>query len=461
MKKLWDKKNFIFVLLAIYFSVFLIYAWYSHVNLKTSLFDLGLQEQVIWNTSEGRFFESSPEVENFLGDHFSLLFIPVALIYKIFPSTLTLFIIQCFAITLGILGFYKLAEYKIKDFKIRLLVLFGMLVYWPLSSALTFDFHEITLAFPFLAWGIYLIEINKRGLLKFVLLFFAILAKEDVGIFIGMLGLYYLLFKKEKWGAIMFILGLAWSVLCLFVFMPHFRSDESSDTLMRYSYLGGIFSDPIGTIKTFVSSAKLIYLLKLFVPFFPIILILPKAMILLGPSFAINFLSQEPSMVSAGVHYDVILSAGIFFLNIIAWENISLKKATLFKPILLCIYILMLIVHPVWREFINIENRASDYQYIQEIKASIPKESSVLVSNSLGAQFSHYQNLYLLDPAWLDRGLSSKYIIIDTKEYSGSRNYLINTEYDLLEEKGNIQVYVKKQSTVFSNFLYDKEDRTL
>lgn len=445
MKKVLHKQNLPYLFLMIFFSVFLFYAWYAHTNLKTSLFDLGLQEQVIWNTSEGRFFESSPEVENFLGDHFSLLFIPVAWIYKIFPFTLTLFIIQCLSITIGILGFFKLTQLKIKSPKTRLLILMGILLYWPLSGALTFDFHEITLAFPLLAWGIYFIEKKRDGILKFALLFLAMLAKEDVGIFVGMLGLFYFLFKKQKWGAVLFVFGITWSILTIFVFMPHFRSNESSDTLMRYSYLRGLFSNPIETIKTFVSTAKVLYLFKIFIPFLPIIFIFPKALLLLGPSFAINFLSQEPSMVSASVHYDVVISAGIFFLNILAWENLNLKKTNIrnLKIFLVIVYTILFFAHPVWRKIAGIENRSEDYKFIQEIKNEIPRDTPVLVSNSLGPQFAHYRKLYLLDPAWLDRGLDSTYLIVDSKDYSGSRDDLIKRNYELLKKNENIKLYKK------------------
>lgn len=103
----------------------------------------------------------------------------------------------------------------------------------------------------------------------------------------------------------------------------------------------------------------------------------------------------------------------------------------------------MLFAHPVWRKIISIENRSEDYQYVQEIKKGIPQDASVLVSNSLGSQFSHYQKLYLLDPAWLDRGLDSTYLIVDSKDYSGSRDDLIKRDYVLLTEKGNIKVYKK------------------
>jgi uncharacterized membrane protein len=67
-----------------------------------AIYDLGIQEQVINNIANGLGFTSSPEVDNFLGIHFSLIFLPISFIYKIAPFTYTLFIIQTFAVILGL-----------------------------------------------------------------------------------------------------------------------------------------------------------------------------------------------------------------------------------------------------------------------------------------------------------------------------------------------------------------------
>jgi len=457
VRNLNSRRNIIVgLLLFLYFAGFVAFAWHANANLHTYLFDLGLQEQTIWNTSQGRWFQSSPEVANFLGDHFSPLLLPVALIYKVFPDTLTLFVIQVAAITLGILAFYKLALLKLKHSWVQWLVLIGMLCYWPLSGALTFPFHEVTLAFPFLAWGIYFLETSGKGQSKriitgLVLLFTAMLAKEDVGVFVGMLGLYYLIFRKKKWGGLAFAVGLIWSFLALFVFIPYFRNGASSDTFSRYSYLGVSFSE---IFHTLVNRFKLIYLLKLFVPMLPLVVIIPEALVLIGPSLAVNLLSSSLPMVSADAQYDVILSAGIFFLTILAWQKLEILAEKGFKNKLLAkfklkylgfllaaIYAVLLVLHPVWRKLPDIIDRSADYQYLQEIKQTLPTDASLSVSNSLGVQLAHFQNLYLFDPPWLDRGTGADYILIDLKEYSGWKDLSKDPAYKLLIQKGNIQVY--------------------
>ncbi|MFL7791002.1 MAG: DUF2079 domain-containing protein, partial [Anaerolineae bacterium] len=48
------------------------YGWLAtqrHERFNSTGFDLAIKEQVIWNTLHGRFFASSPEVENAFADH--------------------------------------------------------------------------------------------------------------------------------------------------------------------------------------------------------------------------------------------------------------------------------------------------------------------------------------------------------------------------------------------------------
>lgn len=311
------------IILLAFLLVFTLYGWLSHINLQTSLFDLGLQEQVIWNTSEGRWFQSSPEVDNYLGDHFSPLLIIVSLVYKLIPGTLTLFVLQSLAVTLGILAFYKLALRKLSNNWFRWLALLGMISFWPLGSALLFDFHEIVLAFPFLAWGIYLLETDypKRKWLALALLLLAMMAKEDVGIFVACLGAFYIIFKKKFWAVLLVITGLIWSSMSLFVLIPFFRQGEVSDTLSRYGYFQLIFSNPQEFIKEIVSVAKLKYIAKVFLPFPLLFAIIPQATILVVPVFLINILSAYEPMFSGTVHYDILLSTGLFLAAFLLTKN--------------------------------------------------------------------------------------------------------------------------------------------
>jgi uncharacterized membrane protein len=196
------------IYLVIYFTFFVGLAYWKHINLSSAIFDLGTQEQVIWNTSHGRWFASSPEVTNYLGDHISLILIPIAIIYRIFPYTITLLSLQTLAVVLAIYGIYRLSIKKTKSRMTSFVIAVTFSTFWGISGLMLFDFHLISFALPILIWGIYFLETEKNyiGMLLFL---FAMITKEDVGIFIGSLGLYYIVTKRYKIGMLLTGVGYA------------------------------------------------------------------------------------------------------------------------------------------------------------------------------------------------------------------------------------------------------------
>jgi len=62
----------------IYLLTFITLALIKHYSYQTYAFDLGIFDQVMWNTLHGRLFECTIIGHNYLGDHFTpaLLFLP-------------------------------------------------------------------------------------------------------------------------------------------------------------------------------------------------------------------------------------------------------------------------------------------------------------------------------------------------------------------------------------------------
>lgn len=61
--------------------------------------DLGLFDQIFWNTTQGRFFESTmslavPQPHSYLGDHFSLIYLALLPVYALVPRPETLLVLQ-------------------------------------------------------------------------------------------------------------------------------------------------------------------------------------------------------------------------------------------------------------------------------------------------------------------------------------------------------------------------------
>jgi len=440
--KVWSKiqkyesNKAIIIYLFLYFVIFVFIAYWKHINLGTALFDFGLQEQILWNTSHGRWLQTTPEyvalpgVSTYLADHFSPIVVITAAIYKIFPYSITLFIIQTGAIVVGLYGLYKLAQHHIKNNLIS--TVFTILASWfgGLSGLLLFDYHPIVLAFPLLIWGIYFFDKQKYKWGLFLLVF-SLLVKEDVGIFVGCLGLFYLLYKKDKVGYFLVIIGFLSSLVSLMVVIPYFRG-VPSDTLSRYGYLGDsagaiiktLIARPLYVFKSNFTRRKIGYLIKIFAPFMPFSLF-HILLLTIVPNLLINLLSQSFYQTSMLAQYDAMTSVGVmvtailgikYFLNNDLLFTHSYKVKMILINLLISIIILFL-GHSLWDTVSNISNRAEDRQTITEFKKTISKDQSILVSNLLGGQFGVFEEVYLLDNDWLPTpNQPTDYIIVDHGE---------------------------------------------
>ena len=84
---------------------------FNHFNAKA--YDLGLHAQVFWNTSHGRLFAGSVEVDNYLGDHVSPIILLLAPLYRLLPDPRTLLLLQAVALASGALPLALLARRRL------------------------------------------------------------------------------------------------------------------------------------------------------------------------------------------------------------------------------------------------------------------------------------------------------------------------------------------------------------
>jgi uncharacterized membrane protein len=105
-------------LVAAYFIVYSTLSVLRHESYHSFGFDLGLFDQVFWNTTQGRPFESTmsqslPVPHSLLGDHFSPVFLLLMPFYFVFPHPETLLVLQTLALALGAWPVYLLAKLKL------------------------------------------------------------------------------------------------------------------------------------------------------------------------------------------------------------------------------------------------------------------------------------------------------------------------------------------------------------
>lgn len=454
--------KFILIYSFVFFLTYLIFSYYQHINLKSSLFDLGLQEHVIRQTAYGNFFNSGIETDNYLGDHFSLIILLVSPVYRLFPYTLTLLFIQVLSVTLSLFGIFKLGQQHLKSSGLPILITLIFSWYWGISGLLLFDFHVEGLALPLLIWGLYYLSQEKFR--QTSLLFgFALFCKEDIGIFVGLVGIYLLFKRKYQVGLIFALIGFLYSFVVITKTMPEIRG-SGLDTMLRYQYLGNSPSEillnciksPSLLWKELFNLHKVKYLLKMFLPTSGVIIFAPLSSILFLPHIFLNLLAHYPPQSSAFYQYDIVTSVGIFFGSILGLARIEshktqrLKTGQIMKFLSLClvfINLVFVIKHPLIDKINNFENRKEALLSVKIVAEQIPDTAIVAVSNSLGPRFVSHENLLLFDPDWISYQINPEYIIIDRQQCCTKPNQeYLNRELSdgtlkIFFEDSNILVY--------------------
>ncbi len=246
--------------------VFSIQTWMKYNSFRAYWMDLGYMLHPIWNTTQGRWFEYfyvDGTFRSSLGDHFSLIFFPIAAVFKLFPYAYTLFFIQALAGAVGGILVYILAKDLFESKKTALVMQLAFYFYAPLQYGMITDFHADPLGVPFLMMILIGFHRRKFGLFLagFIL---SLTVKEHVGLVLAPL-MIILGFRYKPWRLPAFglsVAGVVFSVAAWNYFIPHFNHGEEALSLaVLYpggedglgGVIGTMITEPVQTIKRFVS----------------------------------------------------------------------------------------------------------------------------------------------------------------------------------------------------------------
>lgn len=311
VQTIWREYAILLIMTTAWTAVLASYAILRHQRLNSTVYDLGIKSQVIWNTWQGRWFASSIEVNNYLGDHLQLVFLLLAPLFSIWEDVRILLLVQSLLLGLGAIPLYRIARRRLGNNWLALAFAAAYLLYPTVGFVNRFDFHPVTFTIFFIFMALDLLETDHPIWASlFVLL--ALMSREEVGFTIFALGLYvFFVMKRRRVGALWSIGGLIWSITAVFFVIPFFRGGVS-DSVGRYDWLGGspgetvitLISHPITSALPLLSDpVRQQFLMKLLLPvgFLSILAPLPLAVAL--PALAYNLLSDVPSQSSIYFHY--------------------------------------------------------------------------------------------------------------------------------------------------------------
>jgi len=456
------KNNFLTPLLLaiLFFVIFTTISISKHQSFQSNAFDLGIHTQAIYLYSQGLTPFSTLKHMLVLGDHFGIALVLLAPLYRFFPSSETLLILQALFVSLSSIPIYLITQDKLKSSLLSLLITLSYLTSVGITSAINFDFHLATISvlpLSFLLYGWYF----KKWNIYWVSLILSLLTKEDTSILIFGLGIYKIFLKQTRSGIATLIVSFFYFLIVKFMIMPFFWKGAeqgyiSTSALPLTNPLELIvlfFSRPGIFLNHFFNSPiKQDTFDNLYKQYAYLPILNPLSWFTVFPSLYLRFSSTATHFWTTIWHYNANLEP---FLAISTVFAISKFRIPIIAVALLLIFFLFYSgLSPnslIWRVFYikpsNIQNNSQIYQSLQ----IIPANASVSAQNPFVPYLANRQRIYLFPEIY-----DSRYIIVKpslssyptTPEEIVSRvNSLISSSYWGIEYQNQDLIILKKTNS--------------
>jgi len=355
-----EPKYFLYPFVAVYTAVFSYFTVVKHFAFETYAGDLGIFEQSLWSTLRyGLYFYNTPE----LGPHFGIHFDPILYLflipYSIYPSPVTLLVLQSLLLPLGAIPLFWLARDELQSNRAGLAFATVYLLYPPLHGVNWYDFHPECLV-PLLLIAAFYYFKKGNFIIYFILIILAMMCKEIVPLIVVFMGLYGIWMNRRKiWelltsnpkgllmdrsivsSLITICVGAAWYIAAGRV-IASLSDTATYNPFTTWFYLGGSMFEimtsvvfrPLYTLQIAFTPfwGKVVYLLVLFGPLAFMSFLNPPTLLISLPWLAPSILSLLPNHYQpVGTQYPALLIPFIFISAIYGVKTVipAVKKLAL------------------------------------------------------------------------------------------------------------------------------------
>jgi uncharacterized membrane protein len=250
---------------------------------------------------------------NLFGLHFSPALAAVAPFYRLFPTPVTLMVVQAVLVAISVAVIARAAIRHVGPVPgLAIGLAYGLS--WGIQSGIDFDFHEVCFAMPFLALaGAAYLERDwpKVALWSMPLL----LVKEDMGLTVAAIGGCLLLSGARRWGMGLAAGGLVGFVLATFVFIPMANPEGRSEFWQNYGSggePGAVVERVLSLPVELISPATKIETLLLLLAVTGFLALRSPFVLVALPTIGWRFLSDSEAYWSTGWHYSMTLMPIMF-----------------------------------------------------------------------------------------------------------------------------------------------------
>ena len=333
-----------------HFLVLGVSASVRHLGGHSSFYDLGVMDNIVWQTIHGRLFFYPQYGMSYFGDHFApILFVFVPL-YAIWAHPLVLILGQALALALGGLFVHRIAIVHLGreradggvDAEPPRRAVWALTLLYALNPSLLhvamFDFHPVALMIP-LSLAAYYCYLTRTWPWFVVSLVLLAACQEEAPITVAAFGLFMLVFGEttsQRWfGAVTSLAASLYFVLVMEVIIPAFQPNAMSagwSYVSRYAHLGSskdailraIVLHPVDTLVRSFAIYKLETLLELMLPLGLLPLLGWRALLVALPSLAYTYLSARPNQFVIRYQY---FSPALGWLMVSAVQGLSVWLA--------------------------------------------------------------------------------------------------------------------------------------
>ncbi len=287
--------------------VFARFALDRHGSFESNAYDFGFFDQIIWNTSQGRWFETSFTPYNFLGQHFQPVLLLFALAYRLGAGIEILLVTQSLFVGAAAVPLFYAVRKATSSGSAALFMSVGFLLSPSLHHGLDFDFHPELMGYFFVFLAAYFL-VAGRPLATIGSLLPLLLLKEDMPLILAAFAILIFARGFRRAGAALFGVAATYAMTVVLLIMPWIR-DGSGDLTDRYGYLVAgstwwsiapdiagrsldqFWSEPAAALVNLLGSTAFAGVLN------------PLALILAAPSFLLAGLSEHPQHSRLELHY--------------------------------------------------------------------------------------------------------------------------------------------------------------
>ncbi len=258
--------------------------------------------QAVWLIGDGFTPDASLLSHNYLFEQAGFLIYPVAGLTSIFPTAITLLVVQSAALALGVVPLWKIAR-NIANLRVgttmAIVIAYG--AFSAIHALNLAGFHLEVLALPCLLAAVYS-GLCDRWIRYGIFVALVLAARADLGVAIAGLGGFWWLEGRRRAGWITAVAGLAWFIVAILVIQPSYAGGDYPHVEAFGAYGGdnpfsvvwGMITSPVDFLQELFSRANFQTLVSLLAPVLFLPAVAPRYLLPAVPLYSLYLVADVP-----------------------------------------------------------------------------------------------------------------------------------------------------------------------